>query len=345
MKPSMRALLAGAVAVGASVAADAVAAQELNVYSSRHYQTDERLYAAFERETGITINRIEADADALIERIKSEGTNSPADVLITVDAGRLWRAEQEGLLQPVDSEVLGARIPAHLRDPEGRWFGFSTRARVIVYNEELVDPGALELDGYEDLADPRFAGMVCIRSSSNVYNLSLLGSLVAHHGEEAAEAWARGVVDNFARSPQGGDTDQIKAVASGECAVGVANHYYYVRLAQSDDPADREVAENVGVIFPNQDDRGTHINISGAGVVTHAPNPEAAVRFLEYLAGDDAQRHFAEGNNEYPAVAGVAVDNPVLAEFGEFKADALNVAAYGNHQPLAQMIFDRVGWR
>ena len=345
------ALLGGAMAVGAALAAAGGAAaqqqdgQELNIYSARHYQTDETLYAEFEEQTGITINRIEAEADALVERIKSEGPNSPADVLITVDAGRLWRAEQEGVLQPVESEVLEQRIPESLRDPEGHWFGFSTRARVIVYNKEAVDPVEDGLDEYEDLADPRFDDMVCIRSSSNVYNLSLLGSLIAHHGEAEAEAWAEGVAANFARPPQGGDTDQIKAVASGECAVGVANHYYYLRLATSDDPEERAVAEKVGVIFPNQDGRGAHVNISGAGVVAGAPHPEAAVRFLEYLAGDEAQRYFAEGNNEYPAVEGVSADNPALEKLGEFKVDPVNVAAYGDNQPLAQKIFDRVGWK
>ncbi len=349
MKVFHAALLGGAIATtGAALAAGGAVAQEqreLNLYSSRHYQSDERLYADFEERTGIRINRIEADADALIERIKSEGANSPADVLITVDAGRLWRAEQEDLLQPVESEVLAQKIPENLRDPEDRWFGFSTRARVIVYNKDAVDPAAMELDEYEDLADPRFDGMVCIRSSTNVYNLSLLGSLIAHHGEEEAEAWAQGVADNFARPPQGGDTDQIKAVASGECAVGVANHYYYVRLLESDDPAEREVAEKVGVIFPNQDGRGTHLNISGAGVVRGAPHPEAAKTFLEHLASDEAQRYFAEGNNEYPVVEGVAPDDPALAKVGDFKADPINVAAYGDNQPLAQRIFDRVGWK
>ena len=349
MKGFHAALLGAATATAATLAAAGGAAaqdeQELNLYSSRHYQSDEKLYSEFEEQTGIKINRIEADADALIERLKSEGANSPADVLLTVDAGRLWRAEQEGLLQPVESEVLEQKIPENLRDPENQWYGFSTRARAIVYNKDAVDPAAMDLDEYEDLADPRFKGMVCIRSSSNVYNLSLLGSLIAHHGEEEAEAWAQGVADNFARPPQGGDTDQIKAVAAGECAVGVANHYYYVRLLESDDPAEREVAEKVGVIFPNQDGRGAHINISGGGVVAGAPHPEAAVKFLEYLATDEAQKYFAEGNNEYPVVEGVAVDNPALERLGDFKRDELNVAAFGDNQPLAQKIFDRVGWK
>ena len=317
-------------------------AQELNIYSSRHYQTDEALYSTFTEQTGIQINRIEDKEDPLIERIKAEGVNSPADVLITVDVGRLWRADQEGLFQPTRSKILEERIPENLRHPDGHWFGFSSRARVIFYNKEMVDPA--EIGSYEDLADPKWNDMVCIRSSSNVYNLSLLASLVAHHGEEKAQEWAEGVVANFARDPQGGDTDQIKAVGTGECGLAVANTYYFVRLLQSDDPADKEIVENVGVIFPNQDGRGTHINISGAGVVKNAPHKEAAVKFLEYLASDEAQRYFAHGNNEYPVVEGVAESN-ALSTLGDFKADSINVSVYGENQPLAQKIFDRAGWK
>lgn len=315
---------------------------ELNIYSSRHYQTDEALYAGFTERTGIRINRLEGKEDALIERIKSEAENSPADVLITVDAGRLWRAEQAGLFQPVHSEVLAARVPANLRHPDGLWFGFSTRARLIFVNKDAVEPGAIT--SYEDLADPRWKGKVCIRSSSNVYNQSLLGSLIAVHGEQEAEAWARDVVANFARKPQGGDTDQIRSVAAGECAVAVANSYYFVRLMKSEDPEDRAVTEKVRVVFPNQGGRGAHVNVSGAGVLKHAPHKEAAVKFLEYLASDEAQRYFADGNNEYPVVNGVPA-NGVLQKLGSFHADRLNVSALGRNQPLAQRIFDRVGWQ
>ena len=315
----------------------------LNLYSSRHYQTDEALYSEFTRQTGIRINRIEAPEDALIERLRNEGAASPADVLVTVDAGRLWRAEQLGLFQPVKSAVLESRVPEHLRHPDGLWFGFSTRARVIVYNKDAVKAG--EIRSYEDLADPKWKGKVCMRSSSNMYNLSLAASLVSHDGEQKTEQWARGVVANFARDPKGGDTDQIKAVAAGECALTLSNTYYYARLVKSTKPDEREVAAKTGVIWPNQDGHGTHVNISGAGVLRNAPHRDEAIKFLEYLAGNDAQRYFADGNNEYPAVKGAAVDNPALAALGAFKADALNVAALGRNQPVAQKLYDRAGWK
>lgn len=314
----------------------------LNLYTSRHYQTDEALYVGFTEATGIRINRIEGKGDALIERIRSEGANSPADILITVDAGRLWRAEQAGLFQPVASKVLESRIPAQLRHPEGRWFGFSRRARLIFTNKELVPEGSIR--SYQDLADPKWRGLVCIRSSSNIYNLSLLGAMIAARGEEAAESWARGVVANFARPPRGGDTDQIRAVAAGECGIAVANSYYYARLLTSAKARDRQAAQTVGVVFPDQEGRGTHINISGAGVLKHAPHLKAAIRFLEYLASEPAQRLFADGNNEYPAVEGLA-PNRALASLGDFEADRINVAELGRNQPLAQRIFDRAGWR
>ena len=325
------------------VLATTAGAAELNLYSARHYQTDEALYDNFTKKTGIKINRVEAKDDALIERIKSEGANSPADVLITVDAGRLWRADEAGLFQPVVTPTLTDRIPANLRHPDGHWYGFSTRARVIYYNKQNVDPAGL--DSYEDLADQKWRGQVCIRSSSNIYNLSLMSSLIEKHGEGAAETWAEGVVANFARSPQGGDTDQIRAVAAGECGISVGNTYYFVRLMKSDKAKDKEVVEAVGLIFPNQGDSGTHVNISGAGVLKHAPNKDAAVKFLEYLASPPAQQYFAAGNNEYPAVDGVEAKNPDLASLGDFKADTINVAVYGRNQPKAQMVYDRAGWK
>ena len=314
----------------------------LNIYTSRHYQTDEALYQAFTEATGIEINRLEGKDDALIERVRSEGANSPADILITVDAGRLWRAEQAGLFQAVASPLLEARVPAHLRHPEGRWFGFSQRARMIFYNKDLVPAGAIA--SYEDLADPKWRGLVCIRSSSNIYNLSLLASLIAAHGEDAAEAWARAVVAHFARPPQGGDPDQIRAAAAGECGIVVANSYYFARLLSSAKAADRETAQGLGVVFPNQDGRGTHINISGAGVLKHARHKAAAIRFLEFLTSETAQRIFADGNNEYPVVAGLA-PAPVLAALGEFKRDPLKVSRLGAKQAAAQRIFDRAGWK
>ena len=316
----------------------------LNIYSSRHYQTDEALYAGFTQQTGIRINRIEAGEDALIERLKNEGARSPADVLITVDAGRLWRAEQLGLFQPVQSEILERRIPASFREPGGHWFGFSMRARVIAYAKDRV-PGAEVPRTYESLADAKWKDRICVRSSSNIYNLSLMGSLIEQLGEAQAEAWAKAVRANMARAPKGGDTDQLKAVAAGECDVAISNHYYYARLARSEKPEDRAVADKIGIVFPNQSGRGTHVNISGAGVLKHAPHRANAVKFLEYLAGDAAQRYFADGNNEWPVVPSVRVNNPALAALGAFKYDTLNVAALGRNQPASQRLYDRVAWK
>jgi len=321
------------------------AAQEavLNLYSSRHYQTDEALYAGFTKKTGIAINRIEGTEDALLERLKNEGANSPADVLITVDVARLWRAQRMNLFQPVKSAVLERSIPAHLREPDGKWFGFSKRARVIVYNKRLVKPN--EVSNYEDLANARMKGKICTRSLSHVYNLSLLAALIDHLGQDGAEKWARGLKANLARDPKGGDTDQIRSVAAGECQVGLANTYYYVRLAASKKQRDRDVADQVGVIFPDQKRFGTHVNISGGGVMRHAPHLDNAVRFLEYLASPEAQAYFANGNNEWPAVPGVKLSNPALAALGTFKEDQLNVGKLGQNQPLAQKILNIVGLR
>ncbi|OFZ88991.1 MAG: Fe(3+) ABC transporter substrate-binding protein [Betaproteobacteria bacterium RBG_16_66_20] len=315
----------------------------LNLYSSRHYQTDEALYSNFTRQTGIRINRIEAGEDALIERLRNEGERSPADVLVTVDAGRLWRAEQLGFFQPVKSALLDARIPASLREPGGLWYGFSLRARLIAYNKARVKPA--DVPTYESLAEPKWKDRVCMRSSTNIYNLSLMGAIIDHLGEQKAEQWAQAVRANLAREPRGGDTDQLKSVAAGECDLTLTNQYYYARLVRSDKADEREIAAKLGVVFPNQASWGTHVNISGAGVMKHAPNRQAAVKFLEYLAGDEAQRYFADGNNEWPVVAGVKPDNPVLKLFGAFKQDALNVAVLGRNQPGAQKIYDRVAWK
>jgi iron(III) transport system substrate-binding protein len=315
----------------------------VNIYSSRHYQTDEALYERFTKLTGVKINRIDAGEDALIERIRNEGARSPADVLITVDAGRLWRAEQLGLFQPVKSAQLQQRIPENLRDPGGHWFGFSTRARVIAYNKAKVQPA--EIQSYEDLAEAKWKGRVCMRSSTSVYNLSLMGALIDHLGEQKAEVWARAVRANLAHEPKGGDSDQLKSVAAGECDVTVSNQYYYARLARSEKPEERQIAERLGIVLPNQKTWGTHVNISGAGVLKNAPHRDAAIRFLEYLASDDAQRYFADGNNEWPVVASIKVDNPVLNALGEFKHDRLNVAVLGRNQPGAQKIYDRVAWK
>ena len=319
----------------ASLFAGSLSAQDqvLNLYSSRHYQTDEALYANFTKTTGIKINRIEGGEDPLIERIRNEGARSPADVLITVDAGRLWRAQQMDLFQPVKSATLESRIPANLREPSGLWYGFSTRARVIAYNKAKVQPG--EIRNYEDLADAKWNGRVCMRSSTNIYNLSLLGALIDHMGEAKAEAWAKAVRANLAQEPKGGDTDQLKAVAAGQCDVTVSNQYYYARLLRSDKPDERQVGEKIGIVFPNQATWGTHVNISGAGVLKNAPNRQAAIKFLEYLASDEAQRYFADGNNEWPVVTSVKIDNPVLKQLGEFKRD--HVERRGARQEPAEL--------
>lgn len=325
-----------------SMLATAFAQEVVNVYTARHYDTDEALYDNFTEQTGIEVNWIEGGSDELIERIVSEGDNSPADVLITVDAGRLWRAKEAGVLQAIDSEVLETRIPEYLQDPDNTWFGLSTRARVLMYNKDMVDPSMLST--YEALANPEFEGMICIRSSSNIYTQSIGAALIETLGVEAAEAWAEGVVSNFARDPQGNDTAQIEAAAAGECPVVMANTYYWGRLMASADPADNAIAEAVGVFFPNQGGRGTHVNISGAGVVEGAPNRDNAILFLEYLAGDEAQRLFAEGNNEYPAVESVAPSGPI-ASLGDFDAEEINVNVYGANNAEAVRMFDRAGWR
>ncbi|MBY5926337.1 MULTISPECIES: Fe(3+) ABC transporter substrate-binding protein [unclassified Halomonas] len=333
--------LAAAIAL-ASASGLAYADGSVNVYSARHYDSDQAMYDAFTEETGIEVNVLQGDSDQLIQRIKREGEASPADIMMTVDAGRLWRAEEEGIFAAVDSEVLNDRLPASMRHPEGDWFGFSQRVRAIFYNPETIDPE--QVDTYEKLADPSLKGKICIRSSNNIYNQSLLASMIEHHGEEGAEEWAQGVVDNMARDPEGGDRDQIKGVASGECDVAVANHYYYVRLLTSDNDDEREAAESVQILFPNQDDRGAHVNVGGAGLVKGAPNHDNAVAFLEFLASDKAQELFAVGNHEFPVVEGVALDE-VLSSWGEFKKDDVNVSVLGENNPEAIKIFDRVGWR
>lgn len=334
-------LLAGALAAALSLNLLAAEENVLNLYSARHYQTDEKLYENFSKQTGIKINRIEGKEEELLERIKNEGANSPADVLLTVDASRLALAHELGLFAPVKSKVLESRIPANLRTDD--WFSFSTRARVIVYNKSAVK--AEDVQNYDDLANPKLKGQVCTRSGSHPYNLSLMASIIANQGEAKAEAWAKGVVANFARAPKGGDTDQIKAVAAGECGVTVSNTYYVARLLRSDKAEDKKVMEKVGVVWPNQKTSGTHINVSGAGMLKNAPHKAAAVKFLEYLASDEAQRYFADGNNEWPVVASVKVGNPALESLGKFKADALPVGSLAMYRAKAQILFDRANYR
>ncbi|MEL6495937.1 MAG: Fe(3+) ABC transporter substrate-binding protein [Cyanobacteria bacterium J06623_7] len=310
---------------------------QVNIYSSRHYNTDDQLYDGFTEKTGISINLIEGKDDELIERIKSEGENSPADILITVDAGRLWRAAEAGVFAPVESAVLEEKIPEHLQDPENLWFGYSKRARVIIYNKDKIDPS--QLTTYEDLADPKWKGKFIVRSSSNIYNQSLVAGMIEEKGEAATTQWIEGLVANFARPPQGNDTSQIEDVAAGVADLTLANTYYVARYA--DNP---EVFDKVGIFYPNQANRGTHVNISGAGLLKNAPNKENAIAFLEYLASPKAQEFFALGNNEYPVVEGTPV-NPVVKEFGDFQDDTTNVASYGKNNATAVKIMDRAGWK
>jgi len=324
-----------------AIIATSAQASELNLYSARHYQTDEALYANFTKQTGIKINRIEGKEDELLERIRNEGSNSPADIFLTVDAARLAKAHELGLFAPVASKTLETRIPAHLRTDD--WFSFSTRARVIVYNKASVK--AEDVQNYEDLANPKLKGKFCSRSGSHPYNLSLMASVIANQGEAKAEEWAKGMVANFARAPKGGDTDQIKAVAAGECGVAVSNTYYVARLLRSTKPEEQKAMEKVGIVWPNQKTTGTHINVSGGGMLKTAPNKAAAVQFLEYLASDEAQRYFADGNNEWPAVESVKVANPALDAMGKFKADKLPVKNLAMYQAKAQIIYDRAGFK
>ena len=342
-----------AVAALASLAWGAAAqAQELNLYSARHYSTDEALYADFTKATGIKINRVDADDAGIIARLKAEGSASPADVILLVDAARLWRGEQDGLFLPIKSKLLEDAIPANLRaapaaDGGIPWFGFSTRARVVVYDKVRVKRE--DVDTYEELGDPKNKGKLCIRSGAHPYNLSLFGAVTEHLGPEKSEAWLKGMVDNMARAPKGGDTDQIKAVAAGECQIGVTNSYYLARMMRSNNPEDRAVVEKVGVVFPNQNSWGTHVNIAGAAVARHAKNQANAVKFLEYLASPSAQNYFANGNNEWPVAKGVNTDNPALKSMtggsGQFKSETIPISAVGANQVKVQQMLDRVGFK
>ncbi|WP_415919288.1 extracellular solute-binding protein [Tateyamaria sp. SN6-1] len=326
----------------AATATTAAAEGELNLYSSRHYDTDERLYSDFTEATGITINRIEGKADELIERMKAEGANSPADILLTVDTSRLERAKDAGVLQSIESDVLEARVPAYMQDEDNQWFGFSQRARIIFFDKtDVTNPPK----SYVDLADPAYAGKVCHRSSSNVYSQTLLASVIANHGEEAAKGWAKGVVDNFARDPQGGDTDQLRGLVSGECDISISNTYYFARAIRKDvDGLPADARANIGWVFPAQNAEGAHMNLSGGGVAANAPNKDNAIKFMEYLASDQAQQYFSAGNDEYPAVPGVGI-SPSVATLGMFKPDDLDATTIANNVPAAQKIFNEVGWK
>jgi iron(III) transport system substrate-binding protein len=324
--------------------------QVLNLYSARHYSTDEALYASFTKATGIRINRVDADDAGILARLKAEGSASPADVILLVDAARLYKGEVDGLFQPIRSKVLEDAIPTQFRGKataEGTpWFGLSTRARVVVYDKNKVKRE--DVDTYEKLAEPTNKGKVCIRSGSHPYNLSLFGSLTEHLGAQKAEAWLKGVVANLARDPKGGDTDQIRAVASGECQVAVTNTYYVARLLRSAKAEDKEMMERVAVVFPNQNSWGTHVNIAGGAVAKHAKNTANAIRFMEYLASAEAQNYFANGNNEWPVARGVKVSNPALQAMsggGDFKGETIPLAAVGANQVKVQQMLDRVGFK
>ncbi|WP_374673688.1 extracellular solute-binding protein [Ideonella sp.] len=345
---SIRRALPALVAL-AAVLAPAAHAQEsvLNLYSARHYQTDEALYDNFTKATGIKIRRVDADDAGILARLKSEGSASPADVILLVDAARLWRAEVDGLFQPVRSKTLDSRIPAQLRGKDGgdgsQWFGFSTRARMVVYAKDSVARD--DVDTYEELADPKNRGKLCTRSGSHPYNLSLFGAMMEHLGPQKTEDWLKGLVANMARPPKGGDTDQIKAVASGECGIAITNSYYLARLMRSDKPEDKAVVARIGAVMPNQASTGTHMNIAGGAVARHAKNRDAAIRFLEYLASDAAQGYFANGNNEWPAVAAVRPANPALEQLGKFKTETVPISVIGMNQVKVQQMLDRVGYK
>lgn len=337
----------GLCLLGASALSAHAQDNVLNLYSARHYQTDQALYDNFTKATGIRINRVDSDDAGLVARLKSEGSASPADVILLVDAARLWRADVDGLFQPVKSATLEKRIPAHLRDKDdgkgAQWFGFSTRARVIVYNKAQVNKE--DAATYELLADPRNKGKVCTRSGAHPYNLSLIGSLMEHMSPAGADAWVKGLVANLARDPKGGDTDQIKAVASGECGLALSNSYYVARMMRSNKPEDRAVMERVGVVFPNQNSWGTHINIAGGAVARHAPHREAAIKFLEYLSSDEAQSYFANGNNEYAVVSGLKINNPALDALGKFKGEVIPLAVVGANTGKVQQMLDKNGMK
>jgi iron(III) transport system substrate-binding protein len=332
-------------AAGAALAQD----QVLNLYSARHYSTDEALYNNFTKATGIKINRVDADDAGIVARLKAEGAASPADVILLVDAARLYRGEADGLFLPIKSKALEDAIPVQYRgkpaaDGGTPWFGFSTRGRVIVYDKLKVSKA--DVDTYEELGDPKNKGKVCLRSGSHPYNLSLFGAVMEHMGEQKTEAWLKGVVDNMARAPKGGDTDQIKAVAAGECQIAVSNTYYIARMLRGS-PDDRAIVEKVGVVFPNQATWGTHLNIAGGAVAKHAKNQANAIKFMEYLASPEAQNYFANGNNEWPTAKGVEVNNAALKSLsgGAFKSETIPLAAVGGNQAKVQQMLDRVGFK
>lgn len=335
----IRFLISSALGVALALSAQA---SEVNVYSARHYGSDQQIWDAFTKATGVKVNVVEAEYDQLTQRLKSEGAGSPADVMITVDAGRLALAVNDGLLQPVKSPTLDKIVPAHLRHPDGYWYGAAVRARVLVYHKDRVKPA--NIPTYESLAGPKLKGKLLVRSGTNIYNLGLVGSIIAAHGTDKTRAWAKGIVANLSRPPEGGDTDQIKAVAAGVGDVAISNSYYFARLASSAKPEDRAIVEKLGVVFPNQRDRGTHVNVSGVAVTKNAPNKANAIKLVEFLLSPEAQRLFANGSLEFPANPNVP-PHPVLAAFGSFKQDQVNATAFAKNSIAAARIMDEVGWK
>ncbi|MEM1386175.1 MAG: extracellular solute-binding protein [Pseudomonadota bacterium] len=323
-----------------TMALPAVAEGELNLYSSRHYDTDERLYSDFEEMTGIKINRIEGNADELIARMEAEGANSPADIFMTVDTVRLTRAKELGLLQSIDSDVLESHVPGYLQDADNQWFAFSQRSRILFYDKADVENPPMT---YQDLAKPEYAGKICIRSSSNVYTQNITAALIAHLGQDAVQDWATAVVGNFARAPQGGDTDQLRGIVSGECDIAMSNTYYFSRAIRKDVDGLSDSLDMIGWVFPNQNDIGAHMNISGGGVAANAPNMENAIKFLEYLASDQAQEYFSAGNDEYPAVPGIGLA-PSVAQLGFFRPDALELSKISDNIDGALEVLTNAGW-
>ncbi|TXD85581.1 Fe(3+) ABC transporter substrate-binding protein [Subsaximicrobium wynnwilliamsii] len=316
--------------------------QVVNVYTHRHYEPDQNIFKMFEEKTGIKVKVINASADELIQKMKMEGKQSPADVLITVDAGRLSRAKDEGLLQSVESEVLENAIPSYLRDVDNQWFGLTKRARIIAYAKDRVNPE--DLSTYEDLVNEKWEGKILVRSSSNIYNQSLMASIIANNGEEEAKRWAEGIVANMARSPKGSDRDQVKAVVAGEGDLAFVNSYYIGKMLNSPDAEEVKTAQQIGLFFPNQEGRGTHVNVSGAGVAKYAPNKENAIRFIEFLISEEAQQIFTDANYEYPIIESVAPVKDIKA-WGAFKEDTLGLNKLGANNKKAVLIFDEAGWK
>jgi iron(III) transport system substrate-binding protein len=316
--------------------------KEVNIYTHRHYESDQQLFKMFEEQTGIKVNVINASADELIQKMNLEGSKSPADVLITVDAGRLHRAKENDLLQSVSSGILNSTIPSHLKDTENYWFGVTKRARVIVYAKDRVTPE--ELSTYEDLASEKWNKRLIIRTSGNIYNQSLMASIIVNHDEPFAKEWSAGIVSNMARSPKGNDRDQVKAVFAGEGDVTIINTYYLGNMLESDDPEEVRAANGIGVFFPNQETTGTHINVSGAGVAKYAPNKENAIRFIEFLVSTEAQKIFALSNHEYPVNEDLPMSD-ILQTWGNFKEDKMNLSSLGKNNKNAVILMDETRWK